>query len=174
MLWPIVDARGFQDLRIGDARSTVRERFGTYQTARRVRDDTVEYDFFVESGVMAYFDETELVVFIEVASPADPGIQGVGLLDRDLVSLVKDLELVGLTYRHDFFPRVEKVAASSRSPLGCGSRMRRWKPFWLGTSSGPRVIQVEVLVRDQEITRRVWRLSTTKPGGRASSAVPAG
>jgi hypothetical protein len=93
--WPIIDAAGFEDLRLGDEREVVRRRFGAFRAFRRGRS-TRETDQFLSSGVMVTYNAEGLVSFVEVAPPSNPTIRGVQLLGRPASAVTRDLALVGV------------------------------------------------------------------------------
>jgi hypothetical protein len=98
--WPIVDRRGFADLRLGDRRAVVRERFGEFRVFRRT-PDSAEADQFLPSGLMVTYGADGGVAFIEIPPPANPTIQGVALIGRPLTDVRGDLAAHGIAFVAD-------------------------------------------------------------------------
>ena len=92
----VMPGEGFVDLRLGDDKTAVRHRFGTFRTFRRTQDSP-ETDQFIDSGMLVTYGPEEEVTLIEVTPPAEPTIRGVRLLRRPLTEVLDELRAVGLT-----------------------------------------------------------------------------
>ena len=88
--WRITGPDGFDDLKIGESRSTVRERLGDFEVFRRT-PDAPEADDFLHRGVQVTYDEHGRVSFMEIVAPENPELKGVGLLGRAIDDVVGDL-----------------------------------------------------------------------------------
>src|SRR5262245_12275043 len=90
MGWQIVDAFGFEDLRIGDRRVDVRSKFGEFRAFLK-GPNKHEADLFDEAGVVAYYGSGGEVDLIEITSPADPSLAGVSLIGVSPADLARQL-----------------------------------------------------------------------------------
>ena len=104
MRWPIIDRGGFGDLRIGDPREAVRQRFGEYSTVRADADrqDATETDRFgADGGLKVGFGPDGRVCRIELAAPFDPTVRGVQLMGRPVSRVADQLLEHGIDYVAD-------------------------------------------------------------------------
>jgi hypothetical protein len=96
MTWELIANVGSTELKLGDPRAAVRERFGEPRTFRRT-PDAPETDQFVEAGLLVTYDNDERVTFIEFTPPASPTIAGVTMVGRclgDVLAELRDREVI--------------------------------------------------------------------------------
>lgn len=100
MTWELIANLGSTELRLGDPKAAVRERFGEARTFRRT-PDAPETDQFVEPGLLVTYDNDERVTFIEFTPPASPTIEGVTMIGRSLRDVLVDLRERNLLVEED-------------------------------------------------------------------------
>jgi hypothetical protein len=90
MTWELIAKVGSAELKLGDPRAAVRERFGEARTFRRT-PDAPETDQFVDAGLLVTYDNDERVTFIEFTPPASPTVAGVTMIGRSLRDVLAEL-----------------------------------------------------------------------------------
>jgi hypothetical protein len=99
--WQIVGRNGFAACPLGSSRKQVEAALGYPDDVfRRVPDGPLVNDY-QGLGAQVIYDDSDSVVFVELASPADPSIKGVPLLGRPADDVYRDLRAEGIEVRED-------------------------------------------------------------------------
>jgi hypothetical protein len=98
--WELIPVQGLSDLKLGEEREAVRQRFRNFRVFRRT-SDAPETDLFATDGLLVTYGSGDRVTFIELASPADPTIKGVHVLGRDLGEVLYQLRERGVSFVAD-------------------------------------------------------------------------
>ena len=93
--WELLDSRGFEHLKLGDDRASIRARFGLYRTVRRW--GTTETDQFLDLGFIVQYTTDDLASFIELSGPVLPTLKGIPLIGRPVAEVVEELRMGGMS-----------------------------------------------------------------------------
>ncbi len=100
--WEIMQYTGIGPLRFGFSRSSVRAELGDdFSEFRKSVDSINSTDEYSRLGMHLYYDSNNKLEFIECFSPCPIHYRGVSLLGKEFEVVLKELEDLGLSARHD-------------------------------------------------------------------------
>jgi hypothetical protein len=115
----IVPFAGLGDVKFGMSPQEVRHLMGTsFKSFKRTPQATFPADVYATVGLFFYYDSAGALEAIEFAAPANPTVNGIELLGRELAELVSELSSLGEHIEADADSAIANgMGVSVRAPL---------------------------------------------------------